>query len=253
MKTFIIDIIPKIQKFSQRLDNLVVLTNKHWVVFDENANKKIVFIFREKDNQLLISENGKIEKGTWEYLGNNSLLIDKSDGSFLFKHGFIDDNVLALKVDGKEEYALLVNEQKFDSKLNSTDSIISFLEKTYFGKKLIDIPKVRNAEVIPIIVNIEKQPEEKFEPNLFPELERDLKIICTNIEVLNKSNSSNIIIAFTRDHSIKADWKDSNPEITDIVVNRKIPLNVIENLFVRSQNNAKFRYDFEEYLRRKIQ
>ena len=119
MKTFLLDIIPKIQRFSKKLDNLTVLTNKHWVVIDEELKRKVVFIFREKDSQLLIAENGKIEKGTWEYLGNNSLLIDRSDGSYLFKHGFIDDNVLALKVDGKEEYALLVNEHKFDRKINS--------------------------------------------------------------------------------------------------------------------------------------
>ena len=35
MKTYILDIIPKIQKFSQRLDDLTVLLDKHWVVLDE--------------------------------------------------------------------------------------------------------------------------------------------------------------------------------------------------------------------------
>jgi len=131
MKTFLLNIIPKIQKYSEKLDNITVLTNKHWVVIEEEVGKKIVFIFREKDNQLLISENGRIEKGTWEYLGNNSLLIDRKEGSFLFKHGFIDDTVLALKVDGKNEYALLVNESKFDNQLNSLPTILNFLKLKY--------------------------------------------------------------------------------------------------------------------------
>jgi hypothetical protein len=89
---------------------------EHWVVIDEETDIKVVFIFREEGNQLLISSDGKIEKGTWEYLGNNSILIDRKDGSFLFKHGFIDDYILALKIDGKDEYALLVNEIKFEER-----------------------------------------------------------------------------------------------------------------------------------------
>ena len=135
MKTYILDIIPKIQRYSQKLDNLTVLLNKHWVILDEETSRKSVLIFREKGNQLLISNDGKIEKGSWEYLGNNSLLIDRKDGSYLFKHGFIDDYVLALKVDGKEEYALLVNEQWFEKQLKSLNKILSFLNDKYVEQK----------------------------------------------------------------------------------------------------------------------
>jgi hypothetical protein len=149
MKTYILDIIPKIQRFSQKLDNLTILLNKHWVILDEDTSRKSVFIFREKDNQLLISTDGKIEKGNWEYLGNNSLLIDRKDGSFLFKHGFIDDYVLALKVDGKEEYALLVNEQCFEKQLKSLDKILSFLNERYIEQKeqfSITIPNIETIQ-----------------------------------------------------------------------------------------------------------
>jgi hypothetical protein len=98
MKTFISDLIPKLQRFSQKLDNLTLLTNQHWVVIDDISNNKNIYIFRA-NNDLLISQNGKVEKAKWEYLGNNSLLIDRKDESYLFKHGFFDENILALKVD----------------------------------------------------------------------------------------------------------------------------------------------------------
>ena len=75
MKTFLADIIPSIQKFSQKLDNLTLLTNQHWVVVDEIANSKTVYIFRPT-NELLISKNGKVEKAKWEYLGNIRLLCE---------------------------------------------------------------------------------------------------------------------------------------------------------------------------------
>lgn len=61
MKTYIAEIIPKLQRFNQKLDNLTLLTNQHWVVLDELGASKTVFIFRS-NNELLISRNGKVEK-----------------------------------------------------------------------------------------------------------------------------------------------------------------------------------------------
>src|ERR1035437_3939985 len=130
MKTFIADIIPRLQKYSQKLDNLSLLTNQHWVVVDEIANSKTVYIFRP-NNELLISKNGKVEKAKWEYLGNNTLLIDLKEESYLFRHGFFDENILALKIDGREEYAFLVNETKFEKELNSSERILEFLQRKY--------------------------------------------------------------------------------------------------------------------------
>lgn len=130
METYFLDLIPRLQRFSQKLDNLTKLSNQHWVVVDEISNAKNVYIFRA-NGELLISHNGKVEKAKWEYLGNNSLLIDRKEESYLFKHGFLDENILALKVDSKEEYAFLVNENKFYGELNSIDKIAAFLTKTY--------------------------------------------------------------------------------------------------------------------------
>lgn len=134
MKTYLTDIIPKIQRFSKRLDDLTILTNQHWVVVDELMESKSIYIFRS-NNELLISLNGRVEKAKWEYLGNSSLLIDKKDESYLFKHGFLDENILALKVDSKNEFAFLVNENKYEGEINSFSSIIDFLTKKYLEKE----------------------------------------------------------------------------------------------------------------------
>jgi hypothetical protein len=98
----------------------------------------------------LISQNGKVEKAKWEYLGNNSLLIDKKDESYLFKHGFFDENILALKVDSKDEYAFLINENKYDGELNSLDKVNDFLTRKYIQpplrKNIIDTKGVELKE-----------------------------------------------------------------------------------------------------------
>ena len=130
MKSFLLDIIPKIQKYSEKLDNLTLLTNQHWVIIDNIESNKGVYIFRT-NGELLISMNGKVTKGKWEFLGNNTLLVDHSDESYLFKHGFFDENILALKIDGLNEYTLLVNETQFNGELNSIENIIAFLQNMY--------------------------------------------------------------------------------------------------------------------------
>ena len=141
MQTYLSDLVPKIQRYSQKLDDLALLTNQHWVVMDEIDKCKNVYIFRA-NNELLVSSDGEVEKGRWEYLGNNSLLIDRKNKSYLFKHGFFDENILALKIDGKNEYAFLVNENKYDGELNTFLKINDFLSKRYIEpsvQKTIDV------------------------------------------------------------------------------------------------------------------
>jgi hypothetical protein len=130
MQTYLSDIIPSISRYSKQLNDETLLTSRHWVVVEELENRKSIYIFR-KNRDLLISTNGSVEKGTWDYLGNDKLLIEKDGKAFLFRHGFFEDDFLALKIEGGDEYAFLVNENKYDENLNSVLSIHTFLTKKY--------------------------------------------------------------------------------------------------------------------------
>jgi hypothetical protein len=147
MKTFLLDIFPKLQRFSEKLDNLTLLTNQHWVYIDEVQSNKTVYIFRA-NNELLISTNGKVEKAKWEHLGNKSILIDKVLESFLFKHGFFDENILALKVDSSEEYAVFVNENKYEGELNSILKVYDFLTQKYLNPNLENYLEIKTREIL---------------------------------------------------------------------------------------------------------
>jgi len=133
MKTYLSNIIPQLQQYSQKLDNSSQLTNKHWVVIDEESNIKTVYIFR-LNNELLISSNGKVTKGKWEYVGNNSLLIDIGKESYLFKQGFYDETFIALKIDNANEFAFLVNEKNYSNNVASIKQVESFLQQKYIPK-----------------------------------------------------------------------------------------------------------------------
>ena len=132
MKAYFIDILPKLQSFSKKLDNLTILINQHWVLIERITEAKYVYIFRN-NKELLISKDGKVEKARWEYLGNNSLLIDRKDESLIFKHGFVDENILAIKIDSKEEYSIFINESKYSNELNSIDQVTEFLYFKYLN------------------------------------------------------------------------------------------------------------------------
>ena len=130
MKTYITNIFERIKNYSKKLDDITLLTNKHWVVFNENSLNKIVYIF-QRSGVLLISVDGKITKSKWEYIGENSLMIDIKNDSYLFKQGFIDNNLLALKIDGIQEYAILFDENKINANLSKLSYLEEFIQNYY--------------------------------------------------------------------------------------------------------------------------
>ena len=147
MKTFLSDIFPKIQRYSEKLDNFTFLTNQYWVSIDDILSSKTVYIFRT-NYELLVSTNGKIEKAKWEYLGNKSLLIDKNSDSYLFVLFFIDENIMVLKQYSKDEYAVFVNENKNDGELNSIQSVSDFLIKRYLKPSSISNIETKTGQTI---------------------------------------------------------------------------------------------------------
>lgn len=182
MKTYVSNLIPRLQQFSERLDNLSLLIDKHWVVLDDQGKSKMIYIFRS-NNELLISLNGKVSKAKWEYVGNNSILIDIKDESFLFRHGFFDENFLALKIDNANEYAFLVNENKFETELADIFNIESFLTKKYLAKN--EQPKKIQETHISQVINNKfsyqtkntLQVEKIFDPEKRKKIEKTDRII----------------------------------------------------------------------------
>ena len=130
MKTYFSDLIPKIQRFSEKLDDLTHLKNHHWVLVNEILNSKTVYIFRDND-LLLISENGAVKKAKWEYLNHTSILIETEELTTLVNQSFVNEDTLVLNIDGSDNYAFFINETKYGSKVNSFSDIIEYLENKY--------------------------------------------------------------------------------------------------------------------------
>lgn len=119
----------RLKKYSQQLDNFAILTDQPWVTNFEDQNRRCVYIFRGKDNQLIKSINGKVQKGKWDYLPSmKSLLIELEDETILYNQGFFDNSVMILRRDGTDEHQLFVNENKLES---TVEKLLQKIERTY--------------------------------------------------------------------------------------------------------------------------
>jgi hypothetical protein len=110
MTEFIINILEQIQNYSTSISKKATFLDKPWALMDnEEEIQKLIF---QKDNQLILSKNGKAQMGTWEYLaGAKSMLIDRGGDKILLNEVFINDDIMILKVDGtKHEFFVLANQ-----------------------------------------------------------------------------------------------------------------------------------------------
>ena len=105
------------------------LINKNWVLLRNSEGHRQVYIF-QKDQTLLISQAGEVDKGRWEEVGDNSILIEVGNKSTLYKPTHKTEHLLILKVDGKEEYLHFVDENLYEEGYKTTDKINELISST---------------------------------------------------------------------------------------------------------------------------
>jgi len=87
-----------------------ILVEKPWALVDnDGAIQKLIF---RKDKRLVLSKNGVVTEGTWDYYSEaRSLFIDRGTDRMLLNEQYIDENVIILKRDGTDnEFFALANE-----------------------------------------------------------------------------------------------------------------------------------------------
>src|SRR5690554_439305 len=74
-----------------------VLIEKPWTLIDDDGEiQKLIF---KRDKGLILSKNGVVSEGNWDYYPEaRALLIDRQTDKLLLKEQFIDNNVLILKI-----------------------------------------------------------------------------------------------------------------------------------------------------------
>jgi hypothetical protein len=110
MKIYLQNLVKELKQYSESLDKQSILINKPWALVDSDLGiQKLIF---RRDNQLIMSKDGQVTTGRWEYLAEaKCLLIDRGVDKILCNENYIDDSILVLKIDGKSEnFIVLANE-----------------------------------------------------------------------------------------------------------------------------------------------
>jgi hypothetical protein len=126
MQTYKLHFNQSLSRYSKKLNNEKLLTKNNWVIVDYSEDGKSVYFFGN-NNEIVISNNGNIQKGRWNYFGKDKLVIEENGKSFLFELGYFDKNYLVLKVDGCNDYAFFVNEKSWNREFESVEEINDFL------------------------------------------------------------------------------------------------------------------------------
>ena len=110
MKTYLFETLNRYKRFSESLDAKTVLSNKAWVVFNDEGEKQ-VYIFQE-DGTVLITTNGIGSVKTWKYIPANKSILINGDGNrfVMLRTAFVDENILAFQLDGTDSYAFMIDE-----------------------------------------------------------------------------------------------------------------------------------------------
>lgn len=137
MKTYILSALDRIKQYSKTLDAKAILYNKNWEVFNDSGEKEVL-IFRPK-NELLIVRQGIVQRSKWELLPMGALLIETDTTTYLFNAAFVDNNFLAMQLDGTDECMLMVESNCMKQMvLDSIDKINEYLRISYISQENIE-------------------------------------------------------------------------------------------------------------------
>ena len=110
MKKIIGYYVKSLSNSTKSLSKQALFVDKPWAIIDNDGEiQKLIF---KKDGGLVLSKNGKVTVGSWEYLPEaRSLLVDRVTDKLLLQEQFIDESVLILRKDGTDnDFFALANE-----------------------------------------------------------------------------------------------------------------------------------------------
>lgn len=108
MQSYLQSILPRLQQYSKQLNDEANFVEIPWAYMDESG-VKVTYLFR-RNNELLVTRQGEVATGKWEYLpAMQSLLIEYGGKRRMYNQGFLDKAVLLLRKEGTQALLALAN------------------------------------------------------------------------------------------------------------------------------------------------
>lgn len=123
-----------------------ILINKPWALIDDEMEiQKLIF---KKDGSLILSRNGSVSDGSWEYLPEaKSLIIDRGTDKLLCNDIYVDENVILLKLDGTNNHFFALANQNSLPDLNVAKYLYNQVIWNYGIKTFDEVDKSSSLEV----------------------------------------------------------------------------------------------------------
>ena len=183
MRTYLLDILNRYNRFSENLDIKTILCNKSWFIFNDTGDKEL-YIFQD-NGSLIASVNGKVTNATWQYVpANKSIIISFKEQSYMLHPTFLDKNIFALQQDGTNRYSFMIDEKQSQSfQPKSLTELKSYFEN-------IERKRIEEQEYTKQI-SIKRQ--EEYKQSLLEE-KKELKIQSLKQEAINAWERNHIKI-----------------------------------------------------------
>jgi hypothetical protein len=106
--------IERLSNLHQNSIHLSKLIEFSWILYTPNQEQTTTtYIFREKNNELLVVNDGHVQKGSWEILIlSNSMLISNGEVEMLYNIDFFCDEGCILRKENMNEYLVLIKRSK---------------------------------------------------------------------------------------------------------------------------------------------
>ena len=124
MKNLFKGIISATKGITVKIENYNLIVDKVWfLIFEDKENTKTTYILRSKNDELLISINGNINKGKWEYIKTSNCLLLEMDGiSKIYQILYIRENYLIFQNDFDPTVVFFINESYFKNQFATAGS-----------------------------------------------------------------------------------------------------------------------------------
>lgn len=93
---------------------------------------------------------------------------------------------------------------------------------------------------------------DQFNPEQFPFIVEETAIIKAETANVPLHFKGEIIVSFLKNHSLKTEWLQENPELTALLASGSLTTDKFESLFDSCNHNLLFREAMEEFLRKKF-
>ncbi len=174
----ILNLLNRLPAINLQLDNPNSIADMTWFSVSESRdNLKMVYVFRSKEDELLVARNGKVSAGKWDFIPNtNSVFIRFVEEKILHNALLLKGHYLVLRQDGSEKVMLLVNQAYYQKILETApNKVWDFIHKDI---KLF-VPEVKELDYTLDSPKVEEESEEEIPE----EAKATIDLIAKQIEI----------------------------------------------------------------------